>query len=62
MGVALHASSNSQDQALWKDWYAFTVELASKSCFSSDETEQKMAREFVQLTIGTEKMEEAMKS
>jgi hypothetical protein len=62
MGVALHQSSNSQDQALWKDWYAFTVELASKSCFSSDETEKKMAREFVQLTIGTEKMEEAMSS
>ena len=62
MGVALHKSSDSQDQALWKDWYAFTVELASKSCFSSDETEQKMAREFVQLTIGNEKMEEAMAS
>jgi hypothetical protein len=60
MGVALHKSSNFQDQALWRDWYAFTVELASKSCFSSDETEQKMAREFVQLTIGNEKMEEAM--
>jgi hypothetical protein len=62
MGVALHASNNSQDQALWKDWYAFTVELASKSCFSNDETEKKMAREFVQLTIGNEKMEEAMRS
>ena len=61
MGVALHKSSNSRDQALWKDWYAFTVELASKSCFSSDETEQKMAREFVQLTIGSDKMEEAMR-
>jgi hypothetical protein len=36
------------------------VELASKSCFSNDETERKMAREFVQLTIGREKMEEAM--
>ncbi len=60
MGVALHASSNSYDQSLWKDWYAFTVELASKSCFSIDETEQKMAREFVQLTIGPDKMEEAL--
>ena len=62
MGVALHSSSNSFDQSLWKDWYAFTVELASKSCFSNDETEQKMAREFVELTIGTDKMEEAMRS
>ena len=62
MGVALHKSTNPFDQELWKDWYAFTVELASKSCFSSDETEQKMAREFVQLTIGAEKMEEAAKS
>ncbi|MBT5715879.1 MAG: hypothetical protein HOI70_03110 [Opitutae bacterium] len=62
MGVALHKSTNLDDQALWKDWHSFTVELASSSCFSSDETEQKMAREFVQLTIGTEKMEEATKS
>ena len=62
MGVALHKSTNPFDQELWKDWYAFTVELASKSCFSTDETEQKMAREFVQLTIGAEKMEEAAKS
>ena len=36
--------------------------FASKSCFSTDETEQKMAREFVQLTIGAEKMEEAAKA
>jgi hypothetical protein len=62
MGVALYASSNSHDQSLWKDWYAFTVELASKSCFSNDETEKKMAREFVQLTIGSDKMVEAMRS
>ncbi len=62
MGVALHGSSNPKDQELWRDWYAFTLDLASKSCFSNDETEQKMAREFVQLTIGAEKMEEATKS
>ena len=62
MGVALHNSSNSQDQDLWNDWYSFTVELASRSCFSDDETEQKMAREFVELTIGNDKMENAMKS
>jgi hypothetical protein len=62
MGVALHGSTNQKDQELWRDWYAFTVKLASNSCFSTDETEQKMAREFVRLTIGPEKMEEATKS
>jgi hypothetical protein len=62
MGVALHASSNPKDQELWRDWYTFTIKLASNSCFSTDETEQKMAREFVRLTIGPEKMEEATKS
>ena len=52
MGVALSRSKNPQDQALWKDWYAFTVELATKGCFAEDETERNMAREFVRLTIG----------
>ena len=52
MGVALSRSKDSNDQALWKDWYAFTVELASNGCFAEDETERNMAREFVRLTIG----------
>jgi hypothetical protein len=47
MGRALFASSNAADQALWRDWYKFTVELALKGCFSTDGTEQKMARVFV---------------
>ncbi len=47
MGRALHASSNPEDQALWRDWYRFTVDLAVTGCFSADETERKMARSFV---------------
>ncbi|MFP6901033.1 MAG: tagaturonate epimerase family protein, partial [Opitutales bacterium] len=51
MGVALHASTNESDQALWKDWYAFTLDLAVAGCFADDETERKMAREFVAETL-----------
>lgn len=47
MGVALHESSNEQDQALWRDWYAFTRELAVSGAFSDEETERNMAREFI---------------
>jgi hypothetical protein len=47
MGRALFASKNAADQALWRDWYKFTVELALKGVFSADPTEQKMARIFV---------------
>lgn len=47
MGRALFASKNAADQALWLDWYKFTLELAVSGAFSTDETEQKMARVFV---------------
>ncbi len=47
MGVALSRSTNPADQALWKDWYAFTQELALAGAFSGDATEQKMARSFI---------------
>ncbi len=47
MGRALFASKNAADQKLWSDWYKFTVELAVKGVFSTDATEQKMARVFV---------------
>ena len=47
MGRALFASKNAADQALWKDWYRFTVELAAAGAFSADPTEQKMARVFI---------------
>jgi hypothetical protein len=53
MGVALHASSNESDQALWRDWYAFTLDLAVTGCFADDETERKMAREFVAETLSS---------
>jgi hypothetical protein len=47
MGKALFASKNAADQALWRDWYRFTVELALKGAVSNDATEQKMARSFI---------------
>lgn len=47
MGRALFASKNAADQALWRDWYTFTLNLALAGAFSSDATEQKMARVFI---------------
>ncbi len=47
MGRALYASKNAADQALWRDWYRFTLELALLGAYSADATEQKMARIFV---------------
>jgi hypothetical protein len=47
MGRALAASKNPADQALWSDWYRFTLELALLGAFSADPTEQKMARVFI---------------
>ena len=47
MGQALFRSRNAADQALWRDWYRFTVELALLGAFSADATEQKMARTFI---------------
>jgi hypothetical protein len=47
MGRALFASKNADDQALWRDWYKFTVDLAAAGAFSTDPTEQKMARVFI---------------
>lgn len=47
MGRALFASHNPADQALWRDWYRFTVDLAQAGAFSTDPTEQKMARVFI---------------
>jgi hypothetical protein len=47
MGRALFASKNPTDQALWRDWYKFTVDLALAGAFSTDATEQKMARVFI---------------
>ncbi len=47
MGRALFASTNPADQALWRDWYKFTLELALIGAFSVDATEQRMARVFI---------------
>lgn len=47
MGRALFASRHPDDQALWRDWHKFTLELAQAGSFSTDATEQKMARVFV---------------
>ena len=55
MGVALSQSNNPGDQALWHDWHAFTVNLAVAGAFSTDPTEQKMAREFIVDALNFEK-------
>lgn len=54
MGRALFASPDPADQALWRDWYRFTVDLAVKGAFSPDATEQKMARLFIANALGSE--------
>ena len=59
MGVALYNSTDSYDQGVWRDWYNFTVELASNGCFAEDPTERKMAREFVSLTVDEESAQKA---
>src|SRR5947209_6763258 len=46
MGRALFVSKNPTDQALWRDWYKFTVDLALAGAFSAEATEQQMARCF----------------
>jgi hypothetical protein len=53
MGRALFASSDSDDQKLWHDWYTFTVNLAVKGSFSRDATEREMARTFVLASLGS---------
>jgi hypothetical protein len=51
MGVALSQSKNPADAALWRDWYQFTVDMSVAGSFSSDATEQKMARLFVTTSL-----------
>lgn len=57
MGVALSASKNEADQALWRDWYQFTVDLAISGAFSESDSERSMAREFIVATLAFEKLE-----
>lgn len=47
MGVALAASDNADDQALWADWYRFTKDLAVNSAFADNAEEAEMARSFI---------------
>lgn len=47
MGRALSGSGDPGDQALWRDWYAFTQRLAIEGAFSADPVRQRHAREFV---------------
>jgi hypothetical protein len=42
MGVALAASSDPSDRALWDDWYRFTLELAVNGAFSAQESEREV--------------------
>jgi len=51
MGVALAASADPGDAALWRDWYRFTLDMAVAGAFSPDATEQKMARTFVTTSL-----------
>ncbi len=51
MGRALFASKNASDQSLWRDWYRFTLDLALAGAFSTDATEQKMARTFITTSL-----------
>jgi hypothetical protein len=52
MGVALAASKNPRDAELWRDWYRFTLDMTLDGAFSSDATEQKMARTFITTSLG----------
>ena len=47
MGIALAKSKHPDDQRLWSDWYKFTIDMAVAGAFSTDATEQKMARTFI---------------
>jgi hypothetical protein len=52
MGVALSTSKNPTDASLWRDWYIFSLDMAMAGAFSSDPTEQKMARTFITTALG----------
>jgi hypothetical protein len=54
MGRALAASSNATDQALWRDWYRFTQELAVASAFAENPQERSMARTFISHALAGE--------
>jgi hypothetical protein len=53
MGAALARSPDPGDQQLWRDWYAFTRQLATEGAFSDQETRRKFAREFITRSLET---------
>ncbi len=52
MGAALFRSPDPSDQALWRDWYRFTVEMALAGAFSADAAERAAARGFIAESLG----------
>lgn len=56
MGVALSRSTDAGDQALWKDWYQFTIDLAVSGAFSELQSEKEMAREFIESALRYEEV------
>jgi hypothetical protein len=54
MGRALFESREPSDQALWRDWHQFTVDMAVGGAFSADPTERQMARSFIAASLGAE--------
>ena len=56
MGAALASSQQPADAALWHDWYRFTLEMALAGAFSTDSTEQKMARAFITASVGRDEI------
>jgi hypothetical protein len=59
MGAALARSQDRGDQALWRDWYDFTRELAIEGAFAADETRERMARDFIRHALAREKRTDA---
>jgi hypothetical protein len=57
LGVAVSKSKDKSDQKLWKEWYAWTVEVATTSAFAGG-AEQEMARSFISQSFTTDKVAE----
>jgi hypothetical protein len=47
MGRALAASSKAADQALWREWYRFAVDMAVEGAHSAVPSERDLARSFI---------------
>ena len=58
LGVALAGSPDIHDRELFVEWWAFTRDLALASAFSPDDTESKMARQFIANTLQGEGRDE----